>query len=360
MSPPPPSAWSKRTAKRRQQMEQLLSSIKLPSILGYDKTTESLHDLQVPVLHAPAIPWNSFPLLDPEQGGRLQKDSPRGRRKRIQVEAFCYIVDKLMMHPKDESVIVDAGSGAGNLTIGMAGWLQWQGVLAIDVNETALQQLASRASQITNCRIQTLTADLNDSNIQLPTQASVVCSLHACGAATDMGLQLATRHQLPFVASPCCTAKSMALRRSVGYGPSASFQRSGAPIDMVYPRSQWLRLELFKYLNASSASDVENDQSSISSESLFNTYSKLAKVADVGLGPQTPLEQVRHQRLAKLVVELDRLAGVVEQHSNYQVKLVRLCNHADYGKAEILIGVPSDNHLAVKGLNELALLHGGA
>jgi hypothetical protein len=97
-----------------------------------------------------------------------------------------------------------------------------------------------------------------------------------------------------------------------------------------------------------------NDESK--NNNLFNYYSKLAKVADVGLGPQTPSEQVRHQRLAKLVVELDRMVGIVEQHPNYHVTLFRIRDHDDYGKSELLVAVPKHRHKEVSGLEELAVI----
>lgn len=55
-----------------------------------------------------------------------------------------------------------------------------------------------------------------------------------------------------------------------------------------------------------------------------NYYSIIAKVADVGLGPQTPSQQQRvHQRRAKRIIEPDRAMRAVEQHE-YDVHLVRL------------------------------------
>jgi hypothetical protein len=70
-------------------------------------------------------------------------------------------------------------------------------------------------------------------------------------------------------------------------------------------------------------------------------YSILAKVADVGLGPQTPSQQRVHQRRAKRIVELDRAMRAVEQHE-YNVHLMRLPDDDPwgYGKGEVMIGLP--------------------
>ena len=74
-------------------------------------------------------------------------------------------------------------------------------------------------------------------------------------------------------------------------------------------------------------------------------YSLLAKIADVGLGPQTPLEQRTHQFLSKVIIELDRLVGLVEEN-DYVVRLLRIQDHEDYGKAELLLGAPRGSEAA--------------
>jgi uncharacterized UPF0146 family protein len=270
--------------------------------------------------------------LDPQGGGLLQANSPRAARKRRQIEAFFHLIRNTLdldtitpasSKNSKNAVIVDAGSGAGNLAVPLAGLLMEDHcrVLAIDVNEVALERLKARDPSVS-----TLCADLASPTIFLPQEASMICSLHACGAATDLAIRLATRHNLPFIVSPCCTAKALTTRQpsssgSSSYGPSASFQRSGSPSDMTYPRSHWLK--------SSSFSSSDDD----------DPYSMIAKVADVGLGPQTPSDQREHQRLAKLVVELDRLVGVVEQH-HYTVEMYRIKDHDDYGKSEIMVGIP--------------------
>lgn len=70
-----------------------------------------------------------------------------------------------------------------------------------------------------------------------------------------------------------------------------------------------------------------------------DNYEVLAKVADVGLGPQTPSEQREHQRRAKIIVELDRLASSAENFG-YYTRLVRIKDQGKvaYGKGEILLG----------------------
>lgn len=342
-SVPASSAWTRRTARRRSRMNRLLSTgIKLPSILGYCQNT-SLQDLDVPMLDAFRISWSeSSPLWDPVRGGNIKPNSLRGHRKRRQIEAFYHILRQLQL--PNNTTIVDAGCGAGNLAIAIAGFMQ-RHVLALDVNAMALERLSQRALAA-SVSVTTQCIDLQ--NAHLPSHASVVASLHACGAASDLALQLATRYNLPFVISPCCTAKSLTQRprKSGQYGPNASFLRSGAPSSLVYPRSQWLREELRRYDATDKPQEgVENspreDADDLGADQRIpNYYSQLARVADVGLGPQTPNEQVHHQKLAKWSIELDRLADVVERFPHYHVRLLRLPDQDGYGKTELLVGVP--------------------
>lgn len=314
------SKWARRTERKRQRLGVLLDRIPPPPTANMVSTknpvASSLSDFVLETLEAaPSIEWSLQPNLDPQAGGLLKANSARATRKQRQIEAFVHICGKTLQDEKDP-LVVDAGSGAGNLAIPLAGLLECN-VLAIDVNEVALQRLTSRNNQ---GRVTTLCADLASSSI-LPDNASLVCSLHACGAATDLAMRLATRSNIPFVVSPCCTAKALTTRASsTTYGPSASMERSGSPSDMTYPRSKWLQSHL----------EVEEE------------YALIAKVADVGLGPQTPPEQRRHQRVAKLIVELDRLMGAIERH-NYAVAMFRIKDHGeDYGKSEIMVGVPNE------------------
>jgi SAM-dependent methyltransferase len=195
----PKRSYAERTSARRKRTNQLLESILPPSGSG------SLEEIEVPELEAPSIDWSRIHVdLDPQKGGNLQQDTPRSRRKRLQVEAFLHLCKELLPGIEDdkESTIVDAGSGAGNLAIPLAGLLQSH-VLAIDMNQIALDRLEDRSREIPGCDVSTLCADL--ATAVLPDACSIVCSLHACGAATDMAIRMSTQYRLPFVMSPCCT-----------------------------------------------------------------------------------------------------------------------------------------------------------
>ena len=320
------SKWAHRTAKKRERVSDLLTSLSLPSLLF--PYSGSLDRIELCTLQAPSIDWAAFPEVDPVASGKLKPDTQRSRRKRRQVEAFVYVCNAIMRakvkehHDEDgEDIevqyIIDCGSGAGNLSIPLHELVGT--VLAIDVNDAALSRLQIRCPSL-----EVLCADLA-SSITIPPNSAIVTSLHACGAATDMSISLAVQNKLPFCMSPCCTAKAIVDRKiSNKYGPAVSSQRSGAPDFINYPRSMWLSEQL---------------------ASPSNDYSLLAKIADVGLGPQTPPEQRIHQHLSKVTIELDRLLGVAEQN-NYVVRLVRIQDHKDYGKSELLLGAPRGSEAA--------------
>jgi hypothetical protein len=371
-SSPSSSRWSHRTAKRRERTEQVIQSVERQ--LGGDFSPLSVaiantnhQDDDVPTLLASEIDWTSIdPALDPIKGGKLRPDSARGARKRSQVEAFVTVLSSLLSatahrrsndrNSEHGTTIIDAGSGAGNLAIALAGLVLTNAntkhgggeggensvnVLAVDVNDHALRRLAERADAIPILRpgsVQTLCADIADvrgilAHIPTTNRDVIVVSLHACGAASDMAMNLAFECGAPFVICPCCTAKSLTKRADekksndgpdaavdVEFDPSASFKRSGATADIEYPRSDWLK-KAFMSIDI----DVK--------------YSILAKVADVGLGPQTPSEQREQQRRAKKIIELDRLVAASERHG-YEVRLLRIQDHDPllYGKGDLLLG----------------------
>jgi hypothetical protein len=344
------SRWRRRTAKRRQRADDLLDSIEAGGLQLPPKFMSG-QGFGVPTMKIPTssrINWTVVdPTFDPMHGGMIRK-TDRGIRKRAQINAFYYVLSslidtKLESTEKNETggiTVIDAGCGAGNLAVALAGLLPSNierrvSILAVDVNEQALYRLEDRAqtSVPTKTTLKTFCADLADyKNIysQVSDQNVIVVSLHACGAASDMAMNLALRcNNAPFLICPCCTAKSLTKRinhkdETSVFDKSASFQRSGASGDILYPRSTWLKSKMLK----STLFTLVEDQ-----------YAILAKVADVGLGPQTPTKQRQTQNRAKKVVELDRLMSALE-NEDYDVHLMRLPDHDPliYSKGDLLLG----------------------
>ena len=416
---PQESRWRRRTAKRRERTEQLLNHIESSSPAAIDAPhvalsppciisnsnpaptthprTISLTD-DIPTLSNPSIHWDSIDSeLDPIRGGKIRPDTPRGLRKRAQVEAFAHVVSELLKCKQSQqqqskggvtrrrTTIIDAGSGAGNLAIPLAGLLSSNNqelvrstkkedkedhiieIVAVDVNEIALQRLDDRANKLSlphTITIRTLAADLARPNDILQSIAEsapqssdpndvIVVSLHACGAASDYAMNLAYKcNNAPFVICPCCTAKSLTKRGTISvnenenengsnqeegnaFDMNASFQRSGATNDITYPRSRWLS-SILSTLDTTTATP---QSLSIENEHHEYHYTTLAKVADIGLGPQTPTQQREHQRRAKTIIELDRLGSSMEDYG-YDTRLMRIQHHDPwvYGKGELLLG----------------------
>jgi len=348
-----PSRWQRRTAKRRQRTESLLDLIEQKTDDGSTSSmTNDIPTLKIPTQYK--INWDEvIPELDPMRGGKIRqgtsKRTERGLRKRVQVECFYYIVSKLLESQNSNVTIIDAGCGAGNLAIGLAGLLlennipnnHYVNVLAVDVNRHALQRLEERAKTILpSGYLKTCCEDLANVHeilAQIPPDNDVIIvSLHACGSASDMAMELAFACDAPFAICPCCTAKSLTKRSDIpttqqsSYDSSASFMRSGATSDINYPRSTWLRSRM-----------VGQDGKEFLT--IEDQYTTLAKVADVGLGPQTPSQQREHQRRAKHIVEMDRLRYASEEH-DYNVRLMRIEHHNPlvYGKGEMLLGTKND------------------
>jgi hypothetical protein len=102
----------RRTSKRRGRGESNKISLP-PSFIvegiaddGRDNmNSKGIENLRIPMLDAPMLEWSSSsttsrtaidPIYDPQQGGKLQADTPRALRKRRQVEAFAHVVSQLL------------------------------------------------------------------------------------------------------------------------------------------------------------------------------------------------------------------------------------------------------------------------
>ena len=198
-------------------------------------------------------------------------------------------------------------------------------VVAVDVNAHALRLLRERAPDAR--RVDCVAADA----AALDVDAECVVSLHACGAVSDVALDLALDARVPFAISPCCLGKGLADRDPGSRGgrmPRAADQRSARPPSVTYPRSAWLssRLETPKL-----------------------DYALLAAAADYGVGDADADDVARVQRRAKRVVEHDRLMSAVER-AGFAVTLVDLhtvTHDPRYPKRELLLGAPAGSRAAI-------------
>lgn len=307
----------------------------------------------LPVLASPSLDWSQCPeIIDPIRGGGLLEGTLRGERKRAAVEAFFYVLQDALLESneaatengKSRSVVADLGSGGGNLSLPLAWWLKKHEacVVAVDIDNHALDLLAQRAKGVVGVSIDTMEEDLlhliarpnddypilsassNDNNNRIA-DCSAIVSLHACGSASDLAMSVAISHSLPFAISPCCIGKLNESRRLV-------LGRMPPPrnTEICYPRSARLT-------NAIS----------------FLDYQLLAAAADYGVGGSNDEDNVqelerRHRcRAAKQIVETDRLLWAKEM--GYDVRLVELPRIGSrYPKRELLLGAKRNSAAACK------------
>ena len=203
---PSPSRWRQRTQRKRQRTEELLESI---SDGGLAPSLRRADDVGVPALAFPTIDWERHRAVDPMMPGK----EVRGLRKRAQLEAFYHVITGILdsLYAEDEegrdvkTTIIDAGCGAGNLAVSIAGLLadadskysrRSVRVLAVDTNKRALDRLSARSAllDLPPGMLRTCCADLADcesirsriEDYDDDNHRTVVVSLHACGAASDM------------------------------------------------------------------------------------------------------------------------------------------------------------------------------
>jgi hypothetical protein len=366
-----------RYAARRVRLAERTDAVLERLAASNDDYTEQ----PLPVLEAPLLDWMTCPApWDPLQGGGLDAGSARGTRKRAAVEAFYTVVatllglgggpadnneddarDEAASSPATSVRLADLGCGSGNLAVPLQWALQSasthstsSSMLAVDRNPQSLERLVARLSSTThvNLTVDVLNHDLQDMIRMEDTDSlnnvTMVVSLHACGAASDMAMAAAVARGLPFAISPCCIGKinlalSSTRTTSRGLPPLDDDTGSAATTATVtdnftYPRSQWL-------------------QQAVTAEE----YQLLAKAADYGVvtnvdnDDATEQEVQRRQRCrrAKRVVEGDRLAWAV-QH-DYAVRLLELPRIGPlYPKRELLVGAPRDSGAASRMLQRFA------
>jgi SAM-dependent methyltransferase len=332
-------------ARRRQRTAAKTDEVVDSLLLMGDNWSSFLDD--VPALDAPELDWSAcHEEVDPIRGGGLKEGTARGERKRAAVEAFLHVLEAALLDndkqdQKDQHIVADLGSGAGNLSLPLAWWLKEAGysVVAVDINAHSLSRLDRRAETAGVPNIATAEHDLldlisgkddNNPAVDQLSDCAAVVSLHACGAASDLAMSVAVSHSLPFAISPCCIGKLNSVRLP-GSMPALNNQRSAAPDEITYPRSEWL-------IGAVS----------------YSSYQLLSSAADYGViytadAEQNANEQKRRRRckLSKRIVEMDRLQWAKE--NGYHVRLVELPRIGPlYPKRELLLGAKIGSNAATK------------
>jgi hypothetical protein len=214
----------------------------------------------------------------------------RAHRKRCQIAAIARLAQALLPPPtKGEPVlrplIVDFCGGSGHLGLVLAARHPELDVLVVDFNAYKLTLGATRAEELGLHNYSTLAADIATFEAPRPGGRFVLgIALHACGAATDLALAACARVGAAFVVSPCCVGKVAEHTR--GLLVEKTRICDGRVSGLCMPRSALLSAVLGpeEYLTLAAAADYHSNEA------------------------PDPLRQA-----AKLYIELDRLAAVLEQ-----------------------------------------------
>ena len=136
-------------------------------------------------------------------------------------------------------------------------------------------------------------------------------ALHACGQATDWVLHQCGRHEASFVVSPCCVGKlASSVRDPYLYRATATDNLR----QIQYPQSSFLRPILS-----------------------IDQFDALARAADIStVSQKTPLQATR--RVAKTILEMDRLEYMKEKFSYADLTLTRMDPWEASPKHDILVG----------------------
>eukprot|EP01052_Picozoa_sp_SAG31_P019059 SAG31_NODE_1375_length_8594_cov_2.810477_9_plen_569_part_00 len=252
----------------------------------------------------------SLPMqLDP---GALRSSAPlppeRAHRKRCQVSAIVQLVDALLQQASvpdrqhslansssrsDEltrklghrPLLVDFCGGAGHLGLVLAARFTEVDVLVVDYNGYKLGLGEARAAELGIGNYRTLTADIANFVAPRPQgRFAIGIALHACGSATDLALAACTRVGASFIASPCCVGKVAEFRGFIGERTRICDGRHNG---LQMPRSLLFNevLNAEEYLTLAAAADFHSKEC------------------------PDPFRQA-----AKLYVEVDRLAAVLEHN----------------------------------------------
>lgn len=256
-----------------------------------------------------AVDWAAMPdEVDPCRGGGLG-DTPRGLRKRLQVESFLAVLRQVLTRLAPDGrtrrvFIYDMGCGTGNLCLPLAHALPHCTWVAVDAKQDSIARCAERARRAGLTNVMAMHGDIVQSARQPGAPpVDIAMGLHVCGSGTDLVLDVATSARAVFVVSPCCVGKMNVV--GCACGPKSALIRAR------------LATEEFSILAA--AADFAGD-SHVS-----------------GYDANSPTGAL--PRASKAVVEFDRAAAATEK--GYTVHLVKLLHPEACVRNDLLVGWPA-------------------
>ncbi|XP_047142525.1 glutathione S-transferase C-terminal domain-containing protein isoform X1 [Hydra vulgaris] len=218
--------------------------------LIYDLLETNCISPEIKNLKSQSIEWDKIPTdLNPSQG---DLNPERALRKRQQIENMISLITPVL---KSGDKVVDFCSGGGHLGIVVAYLRKDCTVFLIENKEESIERAKARIKELRLTNIYLLLSNFE----YFDKPFNIGISLHACGSATDLVLDMCIKKKASFIVCPCC------------YG---SIRPTG---NIVYPKSKkfsCLTNEQF-FLLARSADHTSSDEHT--SLNCQNAYYKQGK-----------------------------------------------------------------------------------
>ena len=255
--------------------------------------------------YAMRIDWSNIPEACWPRAGGLKGD--RAQRKRWQIEnmAKSGIALARAAPPKgagERVKIVEFCGGSGFLCLPLAALLPDCDFVMIDMKEKSVDIARRRLAEAGLTNVTLVRGRIEECADAIGT-FDVGLSLHACGEATDISLDICVKSGASYVMCPCCVGKL-----------------NMAKVSMTYPRSRALAAAL-------------DDEGRVK-----DMYKALAAAADYGgrrVDAFTSLE--RRRRTAKSFVEMDRNMRAAER--GYETVMYVMEPRDASPKNDVIVGV---------------------
>lgn len=248
---------------------------------------------------------------------------PRSReeRKRWQVESMVNLVLLLINRMKTvkNPTVVDFCGGTGQVGLVVAALAPFARVIIADICETRIELAKERIRQSDVKNVTVWCGDVRyfDRSFDLGV------ALHACGAASDIVMEMCAKRNAAFVCCPCCVGK---------------LRSTNVDINTTNVHSK--RKDSFRFARSRAF------QSCVTSSS----YDALATSGDWGHFAEASLENWGGLRVvAKTLLELDR-AMWIEETFNYYVRLCKMEPLHASPKNDIIVGLPKRDYAHVSSI----------
>ena len=200
-----------------------------------------------------------------EQDSFSLLNSSRGLRKRQQVENIA----SLFQIFGERKVVVDFGSGSGNLCLALASFYKNTTFVFADQNRESLEILANRAREggLTNVRVKVFSFNndnldefINEIEKELGSSFDLGIGLHCCGRFTDLVMELSRLARADCVVVPCCNGKMDKEYQTLSNKDDNNEEIVESELNN-YPRSAFISALISRdeYFQVSRAADDENN-----------------------------------------------------------------------------------------------------